>query len=107
MLMASTTTERPTCPMPINRLHLVTAAAIGGAALGGAALANGATSTTTQPTTTQTTTTSGSSAPADHRGNPNETPLTGDTLKSASDAALAANAGAKVDVATTEDPAEN
>lgn len=36
----------------------------------------------------------------------NETPLTGDTLKRASDAAIAANPGATVDRASTEDPAE-
>src|SRR3954462_2665492 len=49
-----------------------------------------------------------------HRGfdghggaNPSEKALTGDTLKSASGAAVAANAGAKVVAATTEDPAES
>jgi hypothetical protein len=89
--------------MRINRSRLVTIAAISGAALGGAGLANAA----TKHSTSQTTSTSSTASTASHRGNPNETALTGDTLKSASDAALAANSGAKVEAATTEDPAEN
>lgn len=87
--------------MPIDRSRLATIAAISGAALGGAGLANAATKHSTSQTTPSSST---SSAP--QRGNPNEKALTGDTLKSASDAALAANAGAKVVDATTEDPAE-
>jgi hypothetical protein len=69
-------------------------AAIAGATLGGATVASAVTNRSTNQTT---------GAP---RGNSNENALTGDTLKSASDAAIAANAGAKVDFATTEDPAE-
>ena len=88
--------------MHITRSRLATMAAISGAALGGAGLANAATKHSTSQTTPSTSSTS--SAP--HRGNPNETALTGDTLKSASDAALATNTGAKVLDATTEDPAE-
>jgi hypothetical protein len=88
--------------MPINRSRLATIAAISGAAVGGAGLADAA----TKHTTSQTSTTSSATA-AGHRGDPDEKALTGDTLKRASDAALAANAGAKVDFATTEDPAEN
>src|SRR3954465_7841951 len=89
--------------MRINRSRLVTIAAISGAALGGAGRATPA----TKHTPSQTPSTSSTASTASHRGNPNETALTGDTLKSASDAALAANSGAKVEAATTEDPAEN
>jgi hypothetical protein len=89
--------------MPITRAHLVTVAAIGSAALGGAGLANAA----TKHATSQTTSTTSTGSTDAHRGNPNETALTGDTLKSASEAALAANSGATVEAATTEDPAEN
>jgi hypothetical protein len=78
--------------------RLAAVAAIAGAALGGAGVAGAVTNRSTQAPP------SGATAP---RGNPNETALTGDTLKSATDAALAANAGAKVVAATTEDPAEN
>ena len=88
--------------MATARSRLATVAAISGAALGGAGLANAA----TRHSANQPTTNAGSPAGA-HRGNPNETALTGDTLKSASDAALAADQGAKVLDATTEDPAEN
>jgi uncharacterized membrane protein YkoI len=88
--------------MPIDRSRLITVAAVTGAALGAAGLASAATHTTAKSSSTG----AGTIAP-EHRGNPNETALTGDTLKSASDAALAANAGAKVVAATTEDPAEN
>ena len=81
--------------MTLKNSRLVAIAAIAGATLGGATVANAVTKRTTNQTT------------GTARGNANETALTGDTLKSASDAALAANAGAKVVNATTEDPAEN
>jgi hypothetical protein len=77
--------------------RLVAIAAVTGAVLGGTTVANAVTKRTANQAT-------GTTAP--QRGNPNETALTGDTLKQASDAAIAANAGAKVDNATTEDPAE-
>src|SRR3954453_3624340 len=44
---------------------------------------------------------------AEHRGNPNETALTGDTKTSAESAALAAVPGGTVRGSSTEDPAEN
>lgn len=84
--------------MKLSTSRLAAAAAIAGAALGGAGVASAVTKGTANQTAAP-----GAPAP---RGNPNETALTGDTLKSASDAALAANAGAKVVAATTEDPAE-
>jgi len=77
--------------------RLVAIAAITGAVLGGTTVANAVTKRTTNQSTGTT---------AAQRGNANETALTGDTLKQASDAAIAANAGAKVENATTEDPAE-
>src|SRR3954447_1137178 len=73
--------------MNLKNSRLVAVAAIAGAALGGGTVASAVTKRTGTGTA--------------------ETALTGDTLKSASDAALAANAGAKVVAATTEDPAEN
>jgi hypothetical protein len=79
--------------------RLATVAAMAGVALGGATVANAVTNRTANQAAP-----TGAAPP---RGNPNETPLTGDTLKSASDAAIAANAGAKVVAATAEDPAEN
>jgi hypothetical protein len=83
----------------LSTSRLAAVAAIAGAALGGAGVANAVTKRTTNQATPPGT-------PGQH-GNPNETALTGDTLQSASDAAIAANAGAKVVAATTEDPAEN
>src|SRR3954465_2045251 len=80
--------------MNLKNSRALAIAAIAGATMGGATVANAVTKQA-----------AGTAASA--RGNANETPLTGDTLKSASDAALAANAGAKVVMATTEDPAEN
>jgi uncharacterized membrane protein YkoI len=72
------------------------------AAVASVALAAGvAAAATTKHSTKQTSTTTTKTA-----GNPKETALTGATLKSASDAAIAANPGAKVNRATTEDPAE-
>jgi hypothetical protein len=68
-------------------------------AFGGATVADAVTKRTTNQTT--------GSASATPKGSANEAALTGDALKSASDAAIAANAGAKVISATTEDPAEN
>jgi hypothetical protein len=83
----------------LSTSRLAAVAAVAGATLGGAAIAGAVTQRTAhQP--------AASGTPA-ARGNANETPLTADTLKSASDAALAANAGAKVVFATTEDPAES
>src|SRR3954447_736626 len=73
--------------MNLKNSRLVAVAAIAGAALGGGTVASAVTKRTGTGTA--------------------ETALTGDTLKSASDAAIAANAGAKVVAATTEDPAEN
>jgi hypothetical protein len=67
-------------------------------AFGGATVADAVTKRTTNQTT--------GSASATPKGSANEAALTGDALKSASDAAIAANA-AKVISATTEDPAEN
>jgi hypothetical protein len=83
----------------LSTSRLAAVAAIAGAALGSAGIANAVTKRTANQAAP-------SGTPARH-GNPNETALTGDTLKSASDAAIAANAGAKVVAATTEDPAEN
>ena len=75
--------------MNLKNSRLVAVAAVAGAALGGATVAD---------------------AVANHKTNQTaggtEQALTGDALKSASDAALAANPGAKVVAATTEDPAE-
>jgi hypothetical protein len=82
----------------IKNSRVVAVAAIAGAAFGTATVAGAVTKRTADQTT------GAAAAPRQH---PNETPLTGATLKSASDAALAANAGAKVVAATTEDPAEN
>ena len=84
--------------MTFKTSRIAAIAAIAGAACGGASIANAVTKRTGNQTAT---------TPATPKGNPNEKALTGDTLKSASDAAIAANAGAKVVGATTEDPAEN
>ena len=81
--------------MNLSTPRLAAVAAIAGAALGGAGVANAVTKRTANQ-----------AAPA-HHGNPNETALTGDTLKRASDAAIAANPRATVDFATTEDSSEN
>jgi uncharacterized membrane protein YkoI len=83
----------------LSTSRLATVAAIAGAALGGAGVANAVTKRTANQ--------AAPSGTAARHGNPNETALSGDTLASASDAAIAANAGAKVVAATTEDPAEN
>jgi len=77
----------------------VAIATAGVTALAVAGVAGAATKNTTTSTTAGTSPTSTASA---H----NETPLTGAKLKSASDAAIAANPGATVKRASTEDPAD-
>ena len=71
---------------------LVAVAAFG---IGGSAIARAATTATKQ------------ASASDTRPNNNETALTGTDLTKASDAAIAANPGATVDRASTEDPADN
>jgi uncharacterized membrane protein YkoI len=73
-------------------------AALGALVLGGSAIAGAATTSSTASGTA-------ASGTTDKPAN-NETALTGATLKSASDAAIAANPGATVDRASTEDPAD-
>src|SRR4051812_8567603 len=89
------------CPMPFTpakkgaaALATVAVFGIGGSAIAGAA----PTAKKAQASGTTTTKT---------KANNNETPLTGSDLTKASDAAIAANPGATVDRASTEDPAES
>ena len=86
--------------MSYKDLRRAAIAAIGGATLAAGGVAGAAVKH-------QTNTTGGSPTTAHAGGNPKETALTGDTLKSASDAAIAANPGATVNRASTEDPADN
>lgn len=95
--------------MTLSRHHLVTFAAVASSALAAGGLASAATKTTTKSATSRTASgATGATGDHDgHRGGPaNEPPLTGDALKSASDAAVAANPGATADRAAKEDPAE-
>ncbi len=88
--------------MPASKQRLATLAAISASALAATGIANAATKTDTS-------TTKSSAAATETAGPPranNETVLTGAALKSASDAAIAANPGATVTRASTEDPAD-
>jgi hypothetical protein len=76
----------------------IAAVACGALAIGGVGLANAASTSSTSTTTHH--------AGPPMGGNPNETALTGATLTSASDAAIAAVPGGTVVRATTEDPKE-
>src|SRR3954454_24717483 len=98
-LVANSTTSGGFFHMPFSSAAQKGAAALAAFAalgIGGAAIAGAATTKKAKSTSATST-----------RGNPNETPLTGDVLKNASDAAIAANPGATVERASTEDPAEN
>jgi uncharacterized membrane protein YkoI len=83
----------------ITKQRLTALVATASCALAATGIATAATKHTTRTAAAGTTGAAG--APAH-----DETPLTGATLKSASDAAIAANPGATVDRASTEDPAE-
>jgi uncharacterized membrane protein YkoI len=86
----------PFTPAKKGAAALATVAVFG---IGGSAIA-GAATTARKAQASGTTTTK-------TKANNNETPLTGSDLTKASDAAIAANPGATVDRASTEDPADS